>query len=1263
MTRSSIFRNPRLNTSDKTSIHKIDNTPRVYTPSPSTGFFQSGILDSSRPVYTSLDTATDDYGHPIAISAFRFQYDNNGNIRIIDSYRRYYEAHNWDMRSTQEHHNFTSSALKSLREQQHATYSRQYDAGETASLQRYLGKSVIVGYGVHQFDFNNLFPYTSLPNSTIDLRAAARNIWPDKNSKLKNVFPRILGNTMEQKGLLPSNPDASSLANIMLLDKMYKYPGEAGEAIRYVMSTPEGRQLVEKDPYLKHSTMVVKGTYKAQFDRHRLSEVYMTEAELKAAREEMAGYLNGIENNGGVGEEVIPLTKYETEDGDISPAALEALAWMKTQQKRQGQESLKKKVKVKVKTGQSSPWINNSTAGQELFQEFNQFNNYRRLGLVRQLAGMGELEGDALLEAAGYTTKAEGYTTLKGMAAKLRKAKEDQELKDFRETVEQGNWKSLARDLSSGEYSEKYGGWATDVKKYTPWTDKESPYTGSDFDRDEALRKMRYLDKAQRAGHISAEQRISLDSLTGSYEDLVDATNDAIEANERLAKVYQTMANIKPYDINQYIHAAHSQWSGITGAAHGVIPNFVLNPARRIGDAMLNYVDRSVAPWNAVQRVWNSGIGNALTGVGTAAGAALGGPVGAFIGAGGAGAITGTVNAVTQVVGNTEQARLEMFGLNLQNNLNTLGAMISWISTPFQILHKAAKLLIGSFTGLSLKLNSFMGSGIGMMSQMGNPLTALTGMDYGAYIRSTLKDSASLLRKGTMNSTIEDFAQQQQMFYTMGQVDTDRLIAASLLGVYSDVYNPTTDAEGAYNSMANKALRDLKTADPRQRARIMGLARKIDPNLPQLLTSAELMGISDVSILDNPNAIINRANGRRQGGVFYNPLQQWEASNFRWTQWEYGAAKEQMGFSKMRIADRMWTAGGKSIYNAANRLFDGVAEAIDTGDWSRVVKEATYIWDKAREAFTNAWEGIKSAVKGDEGENGQGNSIVNTFKSIGALLENIIIKGALKILNVWDNLMVQLADRLQGAIAYLSTIQVKPYIEDGKLKFNISTIKDRMEYSDADKLYSENSALGGVGAMVLDKPNEGMQGLIRLGEAMGIKGHGGSALNPAYNPSIGDIKAKLRSLREQGYQYIPYEYLKASGTPITQIGLDDESIDAFIRNLKGTEGADTSWEKAAVAFATPLREGMVYNKKEAYDKTGIGGFARQWVGDVEDVVGTLASAAVGDNYARVDLWFKNDTGKRAMIGADSKGSVFSKDIVLLQQMVPDGLKLVVDQIK
>ena len=729
--RPSIFPNKRLASHPKTLVQHIDNTPRIYSTNPSEGHFQQGSLDPSRPLYTSLDIATDDYGHPIAISALRFQYDEQNQVRVIDNYQRYYHAHNWDMRSTQLYHNYTSAALRDLRRQQHADYDKTYNQREVASLQKYLENSIIIGHGIQQFDLNNLFPHSVLPNSTIDLRAAARNLWPEQKNALKDVFHRVTGGTMEQQGLLPSNPFSSALANVMLLDKMKAYGGEFGKALHYVMNVPLERQLVEKDPYIKQGTMVARGTYRAQYDRSRLSEVYMTESELEQAiQADVKNNLQDMEDNPGMSETSIPTDKYEETDDDIlTQAALEAVQWAKHLQKQKGSQSLQKKLTQDFQ----SPLLQNDIASQELLSALNQFNNYKRLGLIQQIASAKSQESiTALARAAGYSSEGKTWDSFVELAATVKEAKEQERLQEQKHLI----------------------------------------------------------DKYERRGVLTEKQATELRAMSGSYDDIVAATEDVIEANTKLKRTLDDLASIKFYNLNQFVEAARGQWGGITGAARGVIPSNLLNPISRIGAAAFNDIDRRMSPYNAVMRTWNSGIGTLATDVARG----IGGPVvGGLVGG-----LVGSVAAGTQIYGNTRQAQLEMAGYRIQNTLNTLSGLMSWVSIPFQVLHKATKLLTGSFTGLTLKLNNLMGGGIGEMSRMGNPLEPLTGVGYRDYLGTTLLDRASLLGTGSTNSAIESFAMMQRNLYKFGKVDTEKLLAANMLGVFNEAFTPTSDMKSSY---------------------------------------------------------------------------------------------------------------------------------------------------------------------------------------------------------------------------------------------------------------------------------------------------------------------------------------------------------------------------------------------------------------------------------------------------------------------------------
>ena len=595
-------------------------------------------------------------------------------------------------------------------------------------------------------------------------------------------------------------------------------------------------------------------------------------------------------------------------------------------------------------------------------------------------------------------------------------------------------------------------------------------------------------------------------------------------------------------------------------------------------------------------------------------------------------AISGGVNAITQIGGNVAQSKLEMFGLSLQNNLNTLGAMISWISAPFQMLHKATKLLIGSFSGLTFSVKNLMTSGIGSMSQMGNPLTELTGVNYSSYAGTTMMDVASLFNKGSMNSIYEDFANQQRAFYTTGQVNTNRLVASSLLGVYDSVYGPTTDVKGSYNTMANRLLTTLQSQSPDQQARTMYLASQIDKNLSSLLHTARLLGVSDINTLTNPQ---NR-------GMYWRPLNDREAGTMRWTQYEYGAASEQLGYSKMRLANTLWQAVGKDLYNGINSVIDALAG----GQWDTALDNAAAMWESFRVKLSTAWNKIKAHF--EEDENGEG-GWSKTFTMIGLQITNIALGVAKTIISVWDAVITQLTSKAQGLIAYLSTVRIEPTFENGKLGFKMSNIGS-IKANDSDKIWTQ-SLSGQMG--VVNKVNENMGGIAQLYDML----FPNATDYMKDKATVGDIRNKFASLRAAGANT-----LGLSELGIEQIGTDEASVDALINWLLRKDSKDYGpWAEAGATWLMPSGYNTKLDRQAIYDKTGIGKGIAQLAYGTEDIATQAISAVIDrNNKVIIDLRLTESTGKtlaKSLIG-DGKTNI-SKNFISLQNLFADGFDLVV----
>lgn len=1071
--------------------------PRMrFNPNPTQGYFPQANERRSARSFVSLDIETDDYGHPISISALKFQRNKEGQFQAVDSYQRYYKTHSWDIRQTQSVHGFTPSNLRSLRRQQGLKYGARYNDAEMQSLQNFLGISTIVGHNILQFDLPKLFPGQPITYSTMDTLMASRSAWKNKANDLDSVFYRIFGKTMEQAGLSHHDANSDTVASMMILEAMSKNEGEVGQSIRYVLSHQGRLHLAEWDEYV--NSMVTRGKYYEQFGKgkHNIGEVYMTPEEL--------GLKKGEKWLGGMHE-----VDFSTSDPNrMSDAELLASALAETKQSSGGAY----------------------LGSDDLKEALNEFNNYKRATLVKELSrARSDREMTSVLRTYGYKTDGPMGKSLREMGLELRSVREKEDYAQF------------------------------------------------------VLGRERKIDRFKKRNYLSEADEAVLRS-TKNWDDLADAIDDVTIKNQELMKVYQTIANIKPYDVNQYIASAKKQWGGVMSASQGVVPNFLRNSIGRLGDATFNVIDRSVAPWNAFNRTWNSGIGQAVT----AAGGAIGGIPGMMIG----GAISGTVNAASQIYGNYKQAGMEMRMLNIQNNLNTLGAMITWISTPFQLLHKAIKLVTGAFGGLTLKLNNIMGSGIGMMSQMGNPLEPLTGVNYVDYQRAGLVDMASLLKGGSTNTAIESFAKMQRDLYRFGRVDTNKLLAANMLGVFDEAFTPTTDAEGSYYNMANKILHNMQGQNESQRADTMYYVTQLNDTLAQTIRSALMLGVSDVRQLSDP------------GDMYWRPLTTGEERGFRRTQREYGIATQQFGFSKMRFADRLWNAVGRDLYNGFNKVLDELGE----GNWRGALDGVISMWEDLKSRFSKIWEGDE---KGGGLKERLGKGLDNAWDKI----KEWGIKIANGIIDVWDQIFRVILEKGQGLIAYLSTVQVglEKDKKTGKWGISISSIKDAA-WDENALLYNTDSSYS-TGMIRSQTAKKGAEGFAAVIDQL-FPGMSQYDKQMMTREKLAERLRHLPGYIKDGVLNTPTLDLPQYHIKGLNLGENPELIDPLLDYLMMYESSGTGMRAQAAAALSPLLK--PYLDKDAYH-TPLLDMYDKMVSDGRDIRLTAESVATGQDKNEATL--------------------------------------------
>lgn len=1070
---------------------------------------QSGRF--TRPI-TVTDIETGHNDQPISVAALKGVIDKQtGEFRVLDTYERYYvpeKTYSQSFNMAREVHKLTRDKIESLRAMQQASYGTKYDPQEASDLLKFMRGSLVVGHNVEEFDFTRLGIAQALQKEDIlDTLVWAENAGVPRGKRgLSKLFRHYTGRSLTKAGYSHHFGFHDVLSNAELLSALYMNKSVAGRDLRFVA----GHQGFSYGAYEGAAgTAIIKGGY-YQGRGPRGLEHYMYEDEFDEYGKPRTTDRGSLEwEYDESGRRILPegfSTTGEWDDPEeLGLGAGNIFRLEANSTFRALREELQR--------------VREATIGYSVSQ---------RHMLTRYLANKDPEMAEKYLRGLKYNDKQVEEMMRQTTPLRIAAERKAAERRSLAAAASRGKASDLIGHMyRSGDIGKTDYQWLMDVNDdssgYSP---RELVYRAKEMASERAsrlkeIREQRLFEegkehKIDRYGkyHYLSKADEAVLRAAKNWEELSDAIEDVTKKNESLMKVYHAMADIKPYDVNQYITSAKRQWGGTMSASQGVVPNFIRNPVGRLGDAFFNLVDRSVAPWNAFNRTWNSGIGQAVT----AAGGAIGGIPGMMIG----GAISGTVNAASQIYGNYKQAGMEMRMLNIQNNLNTLGAMISWISTPFQLLHKAIKLVTGAFGGLAFKLNNIMGSGIGMMSQMGNPLEQMTGVGYGAYQGAGLVDMASLLKGGSTNAAIEEFAIMQRDLYRYGKVDTDKMIAANMLGVFGEAYTPTTDTAGSYYNMANKILRRMQGATGTEKTNMLYYANKISPTLAQTIRSADLLGVNDVRDLENPNATGNRMYWRKLSEGTNG-----EEGAFRRTQFEYGVATQQFGFSKMRIANRLWNAVGRDLYNGFNEVVD----KLGTGNWRGALDSAVAMWEDLKGKFSKIWEG-----DGKEGglKDKLGKGLDNAWDKV----KEWGWKIANGIIDIWDQIFLAVVKKAQGLIAYLSTVQV-------------GLVKD------------ENGNWG------IDIKSIGSVGKLDMHQSM----YEITGVNSETGETYTQLGANMGELDKFAEKYVPnYANKKALGIPVTPEELAYAAMSASI----GT-GEGITLEKYG------LTNYKIRTRQEAYD--------------------------------------------------------------------------------
>lgn len=437
------------------------------------------------------------------------------------------------------------------------------------------------------------------------------------------------------------------------------------------------------------------------------------------------------------------------------------------------------------------------------------------------------------------------------------------------------------------------------------------------------------IDAALDEGNLTAERYAEiLGKVNDRIAEATEADKKRIDTLEKSAKLLKKISPL--YDFNNIYQAGYAQINGVIGAAGGVLPRFAMQPIQRAGAALINGFEVDRARYNYYMRAANTAKGVLAMG-GHIAGAVMGGPIGSAVGYM-AGAGLGEVGvAATNMWLYGKERRITETGNLLQNSFNTVGFLksISGLDVAFSVLTKTVKWATLGFIGMITK-------GLHSMQSLGNPITQLSGVNYANYQVYGRMDRMFGFSNGTINSSIENFALQQRRMYTYGQMDIDRVVAASMLGVFGNVYanggDPKANYEATVNKIASGGITDTK----------LSWAAMIDKTLPQIL---QIMKDMDARTLSDVY---------RQSGVTFNELTDEERKKMRRVSFGYRTSLSNISTSWQRMGASLWEGG-------LNKVFDRV------GKWIETIAQNADIWmgkiNPLIDAFDNLFKAFRSGDK------------------------------------------------------------------------------------------------------------------------------------------------------------------------------------------------------------------------------------------------------------------------------------------------------------
>lgn len=1027
----------------------LKNAQKSFSITPSAGI---GPYSTKPQVF--LDIETDDTRRPIAITAVKTRFNNaTDKFEVIDALQRYYKTTDARLKTTGLIHKYTSDTLLQLRQQQGAKYSSTYGISERGILRRWIGNATISGHNIMEFDLPVLFSHNQIRDmDVIDTVDIARSIYGTVRgpNDLDSLLKKLTGKNMAAWGLSHHDQNADVKASMLIAQALVRSNTSYAHDIKVVMNTP-GLSIAPFEGGQGFGTSIIKGDptkVGPEYDRTN----YLT-LEERMTLEEAERKINGqyYDDNGNEVPADNPGVSLEDVMSDLVGDAAEKL--------RTQAEITPQGINDSLSSSLTNTVERISQTNEQLATTINQFAGLNRDRWVKAFSKLGDDANDSmksdLAKALGIPGEHTTNQIWRGSRILNAQNKFNKSFSNLRSLVRAGyggldvvqdikntlsmqpEWGAQESldiqndyDIASQKYAFDEAKREAKINEREEMRRKALAIAAEQHELDRDASKHYGLYKDYRRGKIKGEEYAYMvntgaihsdDAISNLYKKIDEGAESTKRWTNAIDVFKRSVGGV--YDFKRWIDAGHEQSKGVLGALKGLVPSEVLGVGARFNEA---FFGAHYADYYGKRKIIEpiTKIGNAAIAAGFALAPFTGGAslIASGIGAG--------VSGITQAVGTYGENKIKEKGQILQSTIHLLGGTMDTILLPFRVLGKVLRTVIKSFLALSGLIGGITIKGLRNMMDMGNPLTSYTGMDYTGYRASVAGDYGALLRKGSLESLRNTFTTDARGLYTVGKLNTNKIVAASMLGVFGDLYNPTSGGDPVA-SIANKAYKNMKGASAEEKSRIMYLLGEIGGSeLQNLVQSMNTLNMSYEDI----------TNPAKRGVTWTNRNDENLRKRFQLDQYEFQSIGENIKWNGMRIADKLWVKIGKPVYNGLNDIIELIAD----NNWQGVFDKLKDFWKQVK----NWWDNDKDVqdIKNIFNKPIQGltDGIINGFQSIGTEILKITQKVMHSMWDIVYPFMSNLAD-----IDILATLS--PFNKDG-IQFKSKTPTEKEINDEVKKL-------------------------------------------------------------------------------------------------------------------------------------------------------------------------------------------------------------------